>query len=175
MNEKELKELKEINLCPICLDLLVDPITLECQHNYCYYCISKYFLKKGNSDKRRCPNCNYETKQDFEFKINLILTKNIDILFPELIKQRRKEIKEEYEKEEKIIKDNNINIDIDIYSPEQSVIARFVILVVSCLTSFFVIILMSLLLVNLISIFFTIVVLFNGSVFLIITETLHLM
>uniref|UniRef100_A0A8D2KS00 RING-type domain-containing protein n=1 Tax=Varanus komodoensis TaxID=61221 RepID=A0A8D2KS00_VARKO len=28
--------------CPICLEHLKDPVTLDCGHNYCQACISKY-------------------------------------------------------------------------------------------------------------------------------------
>ncbi|XP_058864832.1 E3 ubiquitin-protein ligase TRIM7-like [Acipenser ruthenus] len=51
--------------CPICLELYCDPVRLECEHNFCRSCISKYWLRggeegsapEGQSQAFTCPQC----------------------------------------------------------------------------------------------------------------------
>ncbi|XP_041081673.1 zinc-binding protein A33-like [Polyodon spathula] len=51
--------------CPICLELYRDPVRLECEHNFCRSCISKYWLQggeegsapDGQSQAFTCPQC----------------------------------------------------------------------------------------------------------------------
>ncbi|KAK6470070.1 zinc-binding protein A33-like [Huso huso] len=51
--------------CPICLELYRDPVRLECEHNFCRSCISKYWLRggeegsapEGQSQAFTCPQC----------------------------------------------------------------------------------------------------------------------
>ncbi|XP_063078464.1 E3 ubiquitin-protein ligase TRIM58-like isoform X4 [Engraulis encrasicolus] len=50
--------------CAICQDLLKDPVTLQCGHNYCFSCITEYWDKEEQSwDKDEdkgvysCPQC----------------------------------------------------------------------------------------------------------------------
>ena len=40
-------------LCPICLSLLVDPLTLPCQHSFCRHCLVACFELAA----KRCPQC----------------------------------------------------------------------------------------------------------------------
>jgi len=54
--------------CGICHDLLYRPVTLTCQHNYCYKCIEKYYngsnvVQNQNeyyirTKQNKCPLCN---------------------------------------------------------------------------------------------------------------------
>ncbi|XP_066469218.1 E3 ubiquitin-protein ligase TRIM11-like [Tiliqua scincoides] len=49
------KRLRDEGSCPICLDYLTDPVTLDCGHNFCYNCIDKCW--RLSSRKTTCPQC----------------------------------------------------------------------------------------------------------------------
>ena len=58
MAEAALKTLDCLN-CPICLDLLKDPVTIPCGHSFCLDCIKDYW---GQDDQIRvysCPQCRH--------------------------------------------------------------------------------------------------------------------
>ncbi|XP_040914507.1 tripartite motif-containing protein 16-like [Toxotes jaculatrix] len=56
--------------CSICLDLLRDPVTIPCGHNYCMDCIKRYWYEGKQGKVQSCPQC----RQDFI--PNPVLVKN---------------------------------------------------------------------------------------------------
>ncbi|XP_062405249.1 myeloid-associated differentiation marker homolog [Sardina pilchardus] len=43
--------------CPICLELLEDPITIPCGHSYCQGCLWEYWVGNNDSETVSCPQC----------------------------------------------------------------------------------------------------------------------
>ncbi|XP_047430785.1 nuclear factor 7, brain-like [Mugil cephalus] len=58
-------------LCPICLDVFTDPVTISCGHNFCKNCITEHW---GSNVRNQCPVC----KKDFcsrpELHINTFIS-----------------------------------------------------------------------------------------------------
>uniref|UniRef100_A0A3B4DA38 RING-type domain-containing protein n=1 Tax=Pygocentrus nattereri TaxID=42514 RepID=A0A3B4DA38_PYGNA len=43
--------------CPVCLDLLKDPVTISCGHTFCQRCINAYWIlydKRGDQSYSQC-------------------------------------------------------------------------------------------------------------------------
>ncbi|XP_004433639.1 PREDICTED: putative tripartite motif-containing protein 75 [Ceratotherium simum simum] len=62
--------------CPICLDYLRDPVTIECGHNFCRSCIQQSW--EDLWDMFPCPVCRHPCQQR-HFRSNIQLGRMIDI------------------------------------------------------------------------------------------------
>ncbi|XP_062904057.1 nuclear factor 7, ovary-like isoform X1 [Mobula hypostoma] len=51
------ESLIEETICPICLDFFADPVSLECEHNFCRSCITGCWEREENNS---CPECKTE-------------------------------------------------------------------------------------------------------------------
>lgn len=62
--------LRDQFLCSICLDVLVQPVSMPCGHNFCMNCISTYW--DGTADCR-CPMCKEHFKTRPNLKVNTFI------------------------------------------------------------------------------------------------------
>ncbi|XP_063049863.1 E3 ubiquitin-protein ligase TRIM47-like [Engraulis encrasicolus] len=73
---------EDIFMCPICLDFLKDPVTLNCGHNFCLGCIEDCWNEEDVKGVYSCPQCRKT------FTPRPVLNKNI--IIAELVDQMRK-------------------------------------------------------------------------------------
>uniref|UniRef100_A0A8C5GT21 E3 ubiquitin-protein ligase TRIM21-like n=1 Tax=Gouania willdenowi TaxID=441366 RepID=A0A8C5GT21_GOUWI len=57
-------------LCSICLEVLTDPVTTPCGHNFCKTCISTHWNTRTTS---RCPICNQVFRTKPQLKVNIMM------------------------------------------------------------------------------------------------------
>ena len=60
-NESENRLNKQDFECPICYDLLCEPVTLLCGHTYCHHCILRWIVDRSNAK--------YVSLFDFNFRV----------------------------------------------------------------------------------------------------------
>ncbi|XP_075904858.1 tripartite motif-containing protein 75-like [Nelusetta ayraudi] len=77
-------------LCCICLDVLSDPVSTPCGHNFCKTCITQYWETR---DGCQCPVC----KKNFGTKPEL----NVNTLVSEMVSQFRQEAQQEVDSSSK--------------------------------------------------------------------------
>ncbi|XP_006896346.1 PREDICTED: E3 ubiquitin-protein ligase TRIM31 [Elephantulus edwardii] len=61
-NTELINTLQEEVICPICIEILQDPVTIDCGHNFCMKCITQSGETPDNLLK--CPLCNKTVKRD---------------------------------------------------------------------------------------------------------------
>uniref|UniRef100_UPI00398F32DD E3 ubiquitin/ISG15 ligase TRIM25-like n=1 Tax=Pristiophorus japonicus TaxID=55135 RepID=UPI00398F32DD len=75
---------KEELACPICLDLLCDPVTTNCGHNFCSRCIEEVWVEAGSLNQRiQCPQCRQIYTEKPLLKRNTLVSNLIDQLTKE--------------------------------------------------------------------------------------------
>ncbi|XP_027019300.2 E3 ubiquitin-protein ligase TRIM39-like [Tachysurus fulvidraco] len=66
---------KDLLLCPICVDVLIDPVTTPCGHNFCKSCLAQCWDKNKHC---RCPLCIKKFTKRPELQINTTLREVAD-------------------------------------------------------------------------------------------------
>ncbi|XP_030631960.1 tripartite motif-containing protein 16-like [Chanos chanos] len=57
MAETSISVCEDQFMCPVCLDLLKDPVTIPCGHSYCIGCIKGYWDQDDQNGVYSCPQC----------------------------------------------------------------------------------------------------------------------
>ncbi|XP_041068854.1 zinc-binding protein A33-like [Carcharodon carcharias] len=47
--------------CPICIDFFIEPVSLECGHNFCRDCILNAWAQSDHASRNSCPQCRRES------------------------------------------------------------------------------------------------------------------
>ncbi|KAL0198912.1 hypothetical protein M9458_007452, partial [Cirrhinus mrigala] len=66
--------------CPLCLDLLKDPVTIPCGHNYCNGCISGSWNQGDRTGIYRCPLCQQTFTPRPVLGKNVVVAEIVEIL-----------------------------------------------------------------------------------------------
>ncbi|XP_061050893.1 E3 ubiquitin-protein ligase TRIM31 [Eubalaena glacialis] len=61
-NQQFASKLQEEVICPICMDILQDPATIDCGHNFCLRCITQ--IGEEGDSLLKCPLCNKIVRRD---------------------------------------------------------------------------------------------------------------
>ncbi|XP_051781634.1 E3 ubiquitin/ISG15 ligase TRIM25-like isoform X1 [Erpetoichthys calabaricus] len=63
--------------CPVCLEVLNEPVTIPCGHSYCMKCINDYWNMSDNEGTYKCPQCRRSFKDRPELNRSTVLTELI--------------------------------------------------------------------------------------------------
>ena len=81
--------------CPICVDILVDPVTLRCGHNLCLSCCTDYLERKKNDEMpslvTKCPTCTSKIPLKVP-AVNTTLRDSIQVQYKDQVDTRRNEV-----------------------------------------------------------------------------------
>jgi len=81
--------------CPICVDILVDPVSLKCGHNLCLSCCTEYIERKKTDEmpalRTKCPTCTSWIPLKVP-AVNTTLRDSIEAQYKDQVDMRRKEL-----------------------------------------------------------------------------------
>lgn len=83
--------------CPVCQELLFNPIATPCGHTFCQICIAR-------QTNPVCPMCRETWPTTLQLRPNIIMRELIEKTFPELTRKRGEELREELQLLERVKK-----------------------------------------------------------------------
>lgn len=66
--------------CPVCLDILQQPVTLPCGHSYCMDCIKAFWVDQDEKMGYSCPQCRETFTPRPSLRRNIMLTELVEKL-----------------------------------------------------------------------------------------------
>lgn len=75
LNKTYRELVKETLLCPVCLEVVKNPVSLPCSHTFCQHCILQ--VKESST---KCPYCRKEYSVELELHVNTFLAGLVDSL-----------------------------------------------------------------------------------------------
>ncbi|KAF4088794.1 hypothetical protein AMELA_G00058930, partial [Ameiurus melas] len=66
--------------CPICLDLLKDPVTISCGHTFCMVCINDFWDQEDRKGVYSCPQCRQTSTSRPVVSKNTVLAEVVETL-----------------------------------------------------------------------------------------------
>ena len=88
MKKNRLGEKYAMGICPICLQMMVNPATTPCDHTFCRDCIVRYH-KMG---KMECAMCREYIPLNFQFPIDQIFRDKLEKAFGFEFRNREREV-----------------------------------------------------------------------------------
>ena len=85
--------------CPICLNIMVEPVQLKCVHRFCLHCIKDVFAQTELLDEK-CPICRADV--DYKFQTKQMV---VDTTFKEYLKSQ---FHDEYMARKRVLRKQNL-------------------------------------------------------------------
>ncbi|KYO30137.1 E3 ubiquitin-protein ligase TRIM41-like [Alligator mississippiensis] len=91
--------------CSICLELLQEPVTIGCGHNFCRACITRYCedTVRGSGDAVPCPSCRAQF-QIGSFRLNTQLKNLVEKIKEQSLKPGKEQMENQCVEHEEILK-----------------------------------------------------------------------
>uniref|UniRef100_A0A8C3RZW3 RING-type domain-containing protein n=1 Tax=Chelydra serpentina TaxID=8475 RepID=A0A8C3RZW3_CHESE len=111
-------EIQDEVICAICLEYLMEPVTIACGHNFCQACITQYCEGKGTGTPLACPQCRAQFQKG-EFKPNTQLNNIIQKIKQLGLKPGKGQKEDLCERhEERLKRFSNVTLDPDTAHPD---------------------------------------------------------